>query len=164
MTGEATRGPTRQHEPSSRRYGRYLVSIQKSPDWKSLRSGACGEDSTCFIHDGSRLERWAIQRQWNPQRLHWLHLYLWRFTIIPSSPDLCRRWAEVMVAAQAAGRRIECADAWIAASALLYSAPLITHNRADYVGVPGLTLISHQTKVNGQIHDLLHHIHARGSF
>lgn len=112
----------------------------------------------------AELERWAIQRQWNPQRLHWLHLYLWRFTIIPSSPDLCRRWAEVMVAAQAAGRRIECVDAWIAASALLYSAPLITHNRADYVGVPGLTLISHQTKVNGQIHDLLHHIHARGSF
>ena len=61
----------------------------------------------------------------------------------PSSPDLCRKWAEVTVAAQAAGRRIECADAWIAATALLYAVPLVTHNRSDYLGVPGLTLISH---------------------
>jgi predicted nucleic acid-binding protein len=48
-----------------------------------------------------------------------------------------------MAAAQAAGRRIESADPWIAATALLYSAPLVTHNRNDYPGVPGLTLISH---------------------
>lgn len=48
-----------------------------------------------------------------------------------------------MVAAQAAGRRIECADAWVAATALLYGVPLVTHNRNDYLGVAGLTLISH---------------------
>ena len=51
--------------------------------------------------------------------------------------------AEVTVAAQACGRRIDCADAWIAATALIADAPLITHNRSDYLGVPGLTLISH---------------------
>ena len=91
----------------------------------------------------AELERWAIQRKWNEQRLHWLHLYLRRHTVVPSSADLCRNWADVMVAAQAAGRRIECADAWIAATSLLYDAPLITHNRADYLGVPGLMLVSH---------------------
>ena len=63
--------------------------------------------------------------------------------MVPSSPDLCRKWAEVMVAAQAAGRRIECADAWFAATALLYGVPLVTHNGSDYLGVPDLTLISH---------------------
>jgi tRNA(fMet)-specific endonuclease VapC len=91
----------------------------------------------------AEMERWAIQYRWGEQRLHWLHLYLKRFTVVPSSPDLCRQWAEVMVAAQEAGRRIECADAWIAATALLYSVPLVTHNRNDYLGVPDLTLISH---------------------
>jgi len=89
------------------------------------------------------VERWALQHYRGEQRLHWLHLYLGRFTVAPSSPDLCRKWAEVTVAAQAAGRRIECADAWIAATALLYAVPLVTHNRSDYLGVPGLTLISH---------------------
>ena len=45
--------------------------------------------------------------------------------------------------AELAGRRIKCADAWIAATALLYEAALVTHNRGDYRGVPGLTVISH---------------------
>ena len=91
----------------------------------------------------AEVERWAIQYRWGQHRLHWLHLYLNRFTVVPSSPDLCRKWAEVMVAAQAAGRRIECADAWIAATAARYGVPLVTHNRSDYLGVPCLTLISH---------------------
>jgi len=91
----------------------------------------------------AEVERWAIQYRWGGHRLDWRHLYLGRFTVVPSSPDLCRKWAEAMVAAQAAGRRIECADAWIAATALLYGVPLVTHNRTDYLGVPGLTLISH---------------------
>ena len=91
----------------------------------------------------AELERWALQYRWSSNRLHGLRLYLERFTVVPSNEDLCRQWAEVMVAAQAAGRRIESADAWIAATALLYHAPLLTHNRRDYVGVPGLELISH---------------------
>ena len=48
-----------------------------------------------------------------------------------------------MSGAQARGYRIECADAWIAATALLYDIPLVTHNRNDYLGIPGLTVISH---------------------
>ena len=50
---------------------------------------------------------------------------------------------EVTVTAQSRGRRIECADAWIAATALLHGVPLVTHNRGDYAGVAGLDLISH---------------------
>ena len=49
----------------------------------------------------------------------------------------------MIVAAHAAGRRIESADAWIAATALLHDAPLLTNNLNDYLGVTGLTLISH---------------------
>ena len=90
----------------------------------------------------AELERWALQYQWRSKRLHWLHLYLQRFVVVPSSADLCHKWAEAMVASQAAGRRIESADAWIAATALLYKVPLVTHNRKDYLGVPGLKLIT----------------------
>ncbi len=93
----------------------------------------------------AEVERWALQYRWSVQRLHWLRLYLKRFTVVPSSPDLCRQWAEVMVAAQAVGRRIETADAWIAATALLYDVRLVTHNRGDFLGVPGLRLITHES-------------------
>ena len=91
----------------------------------------------------AEIERWVLQYRWANQRIQLLRTFLQRFTVVPSSPDLCCKWAEVMVAAQAGGRRIETADAWIAATALQHDAPLLTNNRNDYLGVAGLTLISH---------------------
>lgn len=61
-----------------------------------------------------------------------------RFVSIPSSRDLIVKWAELMVTAQSVGRPIEIADAWIAATALLYDVPLVTHNSNEYTGVSGL--------------------------
>jgi predicted nucleic acid-binding protein len=90
----------------------------------------------------AEIERWVLQYRWGVQRIQRLHAFLQQFTVVPSSPDLCRKWAEVMVVAQAAGRRIESADAWIAATALLHDAPLLTNNRNDYLGVSGLVVIS----------------------
>jgi predicted nucleic acid-binding protein len=95
----------------------------------------------------AELERWALQFQWGRARLDRLHAHLGRFTVVPSSPDLCHVWAEITIAAQASGRRIECADAWIAATAVLYKVPLVTHNRSDYLGVPRLRLISHTAQL-----------------
>jgi tRNA(fMet)-specific endonuclease VapC len=68
--------------------------------------------------------------------------YLQPFVVLPYNRALCQKWAEVTVEAQASGYRIECADAWIAATALLYDLPLVTHNRGDYLGVAALKLIS----------------------
>jgi len=91
----------------------------------------------------AELDRWAIQSKWGAARREWLRLYVERFVLLPYSRRLCTMWAEVTVAAQERGRRIECADAWVAATALRHDVPLVTHNRADYLGVSGLTLISH---------------------
>jgi len=93
----------------------------------------------------AELYRWALQSAWGMSRWKQLEAYLDQFVILPYSKRLCSQWAEVMVVAQANGYRIDCADAWIAASALLYQAPLLTHNRNDYLGVPGLKLICHST-------------------
>lgn len=76
------------------------------------------------------------------KRNEWLKVFPGRFVIVPSSRDLVLKWAEIMVAARRAGRRLETADAWIAATAVLYDAPLVTHNASDYAGVPGLKLIT----------------------
>jgi len=89
----------------------------------------------------AELEQWALLANWGEKRVEWMRLLLRRFAIVPSSHDLVLKWAEAMVAARRNGRRIETADAWVAATALLYDAPLLTHNKADYLGVPGLQLI-----------------------
>lgn len=90
----------------------------------------------------AELEQWALLSNWHAKRVDWLRTFLGRFVIVPSSHDLILKWAEVMVAARRVGRRLETADAWIAATAVLYDAPLITHNATDYLGVPGLRVIT----------------------
>jgi tRNA(fMet)-specific endonuclease VapC len=96
-----------------------------------------------LVHDRSReLAQWALLSNWSAKRSEWLRVFLGRFVIVPSSRDLVLKWAEIMVAARRNGRRLETADAWIAATAMLYDAPLLTHNAKDYLGAPGLKLIT----------------------
>jgi predicted nucleic acid-binding protein len=90
----------------------------------------------------AELELWALISRWQAKRLEWLRVFLTRFIIVPSSHDLVLEWAQVMVTARGAGRRLETADAWIAATAVLYKAPLITNNAGDYLGVPALDIIT----------------------
>jgi len=91
----------------------------------------------------AELDRWVLEARWGEARRKRLREYLEPFVVFPYDRRLCTKWAEVTVSAQAGGRRIDCADAWVAATALVAGAPLLTHNRSDYLGVQGLTLISH---------------------
>jgi tRNA(fMet)-specific endonuclease VapC len=91
----------------------------------------------------AELDRWVIQSRWGEARLQRFRQYMEGYILVPYSREMCRKWAEITLAAEAVGRRIECADAWVTATALHYNLPLITHNRADFLGVPGLTVISH---------------------
>lgn len=56
----------------------------------------------------AEIERWMLQSRWGHQRVVALRTFLQRFTVVPSSPDLCRKWAEVMVRPklQAVGLRV----------------------------------------------------------
>lgn len=67
----------------------------------------------------AELDRWVLEAHWGEDRRQRLREYLERFVVLPYDRDLCTKWAEVTVAAQACGRRIDCADAWIAATALI---------------------------------------------
>lgn len=90
----------------------------------------------------AELSRWAIERNWGAARRAQMRAFLGNFVVYPFDPDLCERWADVTVTARHLGRPIQHADAWIAATALLHNIPLITHNRDDYAGVPGLVVVS----------------------
>jgi tRNA(fMet)-specific endonuclease VapC len=90
----------------------------------------------------AELERWTLARNWGARRREDLLNYLHRYLIEPSSPDLCRLWAEAMDSARRAGKPMLTADGWVAATAIAYDVPLVTNNPPDFIGVAGLTVIS----------------------
>jgi predicted nucleic acid-binding protein len=75
----------------------------------------------------AELEQWILLAKWGADRIWRFRAFMNRFASVPSSRDLILQWAAVMVAARANGRRIDGADAWIAATALLYGASMFTH-------------------------------------
>jgi predicted nucleic acid-binding protein len=90
----------------------------------------------------AELEYWGQVRNWGERRRTELNNYLARFVVAHTNADLCRWWGVVYTEARRKGMPIQPADAWIAATALLYDIPLVSHNPADFAGVAGLTVIS----------------------
>jgi tRNA(fMet)-specific endonuclease VapC len=90
----------------------------------------------------AELDRWALERNWGPARQARLDRHVRQFAIAFADRTLCRWWAETCDRARRSGFPISPSDAWIAATALGMTVPLVTHNPADYAGVKGLTVIT----------------------
>jgi tRNA(fMet)-specific endonuclease VapC len=90
----------------------------------------------------AELDRWVLARNWGRSRRARMEEHLRNFIVYPFDRALCLKWAEVSDRARRNGRRTECADAWVAATAVLHNIPLVTHNSSDYAGVDSLTIIS----------------------
>jgi tRNA(fMet)-specific endonuclease VapC len=86
----------------------------------------------------------TLKRNWNEANRRDLMDYVDRnYHLYPFNRDLCLRWAEVRDRSERAGRQVRVSDSWIAATAMLYSIPLVTNNRSDFeVLEPDLNLIS----------------------
>lgn len=93
----------------------------------------------------AELDQWALLHNWGRDRRARLEQRLRECLLLAYDRDLCRWWAEVRVARRRAGKPIELADAWIAATALVYRLPLVTHNPDDFREIPGLTVVSQAT-------------------
>ena len=68
--------------------------------------------------------------------------YLADFSVLHSDSLLCSTWAALRNESTRKGRRMSSADAWIAATALVLSAPLVTNNPKDYRHLEALRIIS----------------------
>jgi tRNA(fMet)-specific endonuclease VapC len=90
----------------------------------------------------AELQLWALVRRWGHARRAALDTLLARFVVLRSDAERARHWAEITAHRRRLGRPIECGDAWIAASALRYAIPLLSHNAAHYGEIPGLTVFS----------------------
>lgn len=78
----------------------------------------------------------------NPARVTQLRAEMRKYVLAPFTEAVCLRWTQVMDKARRAGRPVSTTDAWVAATALAYAVPLVTHNAGDFAHIDGLTVIS----------------------
>ena len=79
---------------------------------------------------------------WGIRRLQELEITLAEYTVVHTDDLLVNRWGIVRAKTLKIGRHIDLADAWIAATALEFDIPLVTHNARDFSFVEGLVLIT----------------------
>lgn len=90
----------------------------------------------------AELELWTLIRNWGHRRRAALHAYLKDFVLAEADEATCLSWAAVQANVRKRGHPISVSDAWIAATALAYDVPLVTHSPDDFKNVPGLSIIT----------------------
>jgi len=82
----------------------------------------------------------AFRAGWGTRRSERLESWITDYVVAPSSHAISKKWGEVRFIRRA--QPISAEDAWIAATALHQTWPLVTHNARDFRGIPGLNIIS----------------------
>jgi tRNA(fMet)-specific endonuclease VapC len=79
---------------------------------------------------------------WGADRRERMRHFLARFSPLYPDRETALIWARIRSDRQKSGRPLGLSDAWIAAAALQFSVPLITHNAEDFRGIPKLEVIT----------------------
>ncbi|MCY3918277.1 MAG: PIN domain-containing protein [Chloroflexi bacterium] len=82
----------------------------------------------------------AIKAGWGQERMSVLRAHLDQYDVVAGSLELVEVSANLRSERERAGRPLQTADAWIAATAMLLHCPLATHDR-DFADIPNLQLI-----------------------
>ena len=87
-------------------------------------------------------ESWfgAFRRGWGARRTRELEAHLQQYQTIWPDARIAAACARLRAESLSAGRGLQLADAWIAATALTLDCPLATHDK-DFDGIPGLEVI-----------------------
>jgi predicted nucleic acid-binding protein len=89
----------------------------------------------------------AYRRAWGKRKLAGLEAEIRKYLVIPYSPRTCRVWGQIRAARKA--RTIAVDDAWIAATAVAFKCPLVTHNPKDFEDVEDLCVITEPGNTKG---------------
>ncbi len=90
----------------------------------------------------AEMRQGALDANWGPRKCDLREAFLADFSILHSDSLLCSTWAQVRNESGRKGHPMSSADAWIAATALVLSAPLVTNNPTDYRHLEKLQLVS----------------------
>jgi tRNA(fMet)-specific endonuclease VapC len=94
----------------------------------------------------AELYQWTAVRQWSDHRISQLEQILREsYIILDFNIALCQLWGNIRAKRRAIGKPISPEDAWIAATALHYSIPLVTHNPIDFEDVNNLKIVTADT-------------------
>jgi tRNA(fMet)-specific endonuclease VapC len=89
----------------------------------------------------AEVRAWAIKRKWGAKQVQLLDDSLAQHFVLALDPVTAAIWAEIMAKRETRGRPLAATDGWVPASAVQYKLPLLTHNQADFEGIPGLVLL-----------------------
>ena len=78
----------------------------------------------------AELYRWPLQRRWGERKISMLMDHLAAYTVLPHDVATSWEWARIK---SMKGHPISDSDAWIAATAICYGAPLVTHNARHFL-------------------------------
>jgi tRNA(fMet)-specific endonuclease VapC len=95
----------------------------------------------CLITIGE-LYLGATMKKWGSARRRALSSHIDKFSVLELDIAVAHAYADVITSVRALGREIHFSDAWIAATALAYEMPLLTHNRRHFTYVKGLEVMS----------------------
>ena len=87
----------------------------------------------------AELYRWPMERNWSERRIAALRLHLRGYNVLPSDDAMSWEWAKIK---SRRGRPISDPDAWIAATAIRYEVPFVTHNPRHFLHVEGLKVLT----------------------
>lgn len=82
---------------------------------------------------------WPLRRNWSDRRVIALQQHIRGYALLRHTDSMSWEWARIKCRR---GRPISDADAWIAAAALLYDLPLVTHNSRHFQHIEGLKVLT----------------------
>ena len=103
--------------------------------WEILKGNLLGVSFMTI----AELYCWPLRCNWSERRIVALRQHLLGYTVLPYSDEMSWEWAKIKCRR---GRPISDPDAWIAATAILYGVPLITHNPRHFLYVEGLEILT----------------------
>ena len=116
--------------------------FKTSPLIASYRPHLQNVASFLSFHTVAEMRLGAMRDNWGNNRRQILENYFAALQVVGYTDELCHCWVRMMHEARKAGRRLESGDGWIAATALLLDAPLLTHDKDfDAEACPSITVI-----------------------
>src|SRR5258706_12834582 len=80
----------------------------------------------------AEMRQGALDANCGPRKCDVLEAYLADFSVLHSDSLLCSTWGTLRNESTRKGRKMSSADAWIAATALVFSAPLLTNSLKNH--------------------------------